>query len=333
MAEKIITDKDYLYLSAMLKARESSMLTLDKMERMLQGSFAEAAKALLDNGYEDMSGMDMKGIEAILSAHRARIFDELTRFVPEAAVVDAFRMKYDYHNAKVIVKAEGAGVNGDYLLSDAGRVRPRALQDAFIEDDFRFMPPALGRAMQEAKSILARTDNPQLSDFAVDQAYFAEMLSLCEGLTSLFPGEYARTLIDSANLRTCVRTVRVGRDQDFLRTALTPGGHVGIERLAQSVMSGDGVAAAFAATPLAEAAQLGAEAMKGGPMTAFELACDNAVTAFLAGAKTVGFGAEAVVCYMAAVENEITAIRMILTGLASGLDPEQVKERLRDTYA
>ena len=329
----MITDKDYLYLSAMLKARESNMLTRDRMERMLSGGFVEAAKLLPDCGYEDMSALDAKGVDKALSAHRKRVFDELTRFVPEPAVVDAFRMKYDYHNAKVIVKAEGAGISGEHILSDAGRKAPRAVQDAFIEDDYRFVPAALGRALQEAKSVLARTGNPQLADFTVDQAYFAEMLKMSAELQSPFLGDYARTLIDSANLRTCVRTVRMGRDQDFLRGALIPGGSASPERLAQSAVSGDGVTAAFSAGPLREAAQLGTNAMKGGPMTAFELACDNALTAFLTRAKTIGFGSAAVVCYLAALEGEITAVRMILTGLLSGLDPELVKERLRDTYA
>jgi ABC-type uncharacterized transport system permease subunit len=36
---------------------------------------------------------------------------------------------------------------------------------------------------------------------------------------------------------------------------------------------------------------------------------------------------------VAAVESDITAVRMILTGLLAGIHPEQLKERLRDTYA
>ena len=35
MSEKKISDREYLYLSAMLKAREANMLTRDKLERVL----------------------------------------------------------------------------------------------------------------------------------------------------------------------------------------------------------------------------------------------------------------------------------------------------------
>ena len=73
--------------------------------------------------------------------------------------------------------------------------------------------------------------------------------------------------------------------------------------------------------------------MGGGPLTKFELACDNAVNAYLAEAKLVGYGEEPVIAYQAAVENEITAVRMILTGRLAGIAPGVIRERLRDLYA
>ena len=81
------------------------------------------------------------------------------------------------------------------------------------------------------------------------------------------------------------------------------------------------------------AGALGAECMTGGSMTAFELACDNAVNTYLRGAKLISYGAEPVLAYMAAVEGEITAIRMILTGRLAGIAPQVIRERLRDMYA
>jgi V/A-type H+-transporting ATPase subunit C len=163
LAGRIITDKDYLFLSAMLKARETQMLTREKMDRMLAAeSFADAAKLLVDGGYEDMSAADAGGIDAALARHRKEVFDEIYRLAPEKELVDVFRLKYDYHNAKVLVKAEAAGTPGEHIFSDSGRVGVRTLQDAYHEDDFRFVPLLLGKAMAEAKSVLARTGNPSL---------------------------------------------------------------------------------------------------------------------------------------------------------------------------
>ena len=83
----------------------------------------------------------------------------------------------------------------------------------------------------------------------------------------------------------------------------------------------------------AEAAALGSEALEGGGLTALELACDNAVNRYIASAKLIPFGEEPVVAYLAAVESEITAVRMILTGRLAGIASDTIRERLRDFYA
>ena len=93
------------------------------------------------------------------------------------------------------------------------------------------------------------------------------------------------------------------------------------------------LAALYASTKLEKAAALGADALAGGSMTAFEQACDNAVNAYLRGAKLVSYGPEAVCAYLAAVEGEIQAVRMILTGRLAGVKPQAIRERLRDLYA
>ena len=69
-----------------------------------------------------------------------------------------------------------------------------------------------------------------------------------------------------------------------------------------------------------------------GPLTAFEKACDDALTAYLDGAKSVPFGEEVAVAYLHARESELTAARTVLSGRLAGLDGEVIRSRLRDTY-
>ena len=318
MSEKKISDREYLYLSAMLKAREANMLTRDKLERVLAaGSFDDAAKLLQESGWPDMSGQSAAGVDKLLSKRREETFAELERTIPEREVVDVFRTKYDYHNAKAIVKGEGVGADPGHILSGAGTVAPQKLLEAFHEEDFRDIPHILAAAITEAKGVLARTDNPQAADFVLDKAYFAQLLELAGKVTSDYLGAYVRTLIDSANIRTVVRCFRMGKDPDFMRQALIDGGNVSMDFAVRGAVTSDELSELF---------------MEGGPMTRFEKACDNAVNAFLDRARRTGFGSEVAVGYLAAEENAITTVRMILTGLLSGIDPERLKERLRDTY-
>jgi len=323
----------YLCISAMLRAREGRLLSREKAERMLDAAtYEDAAKMLGDCGYEDMSQMDAKQVEQSLAAHRSAIFDELKRFSPESALVDIFKLRYDYHNAKVILKAEAQGQDAKHLLSDSGRIPGLKLLEIYTEDKRSLMPETLASAMYEAKAVLARSSNPQLSDFVLDKAYFAELQKAAAQLDNSFLKGYVALMIDSSNLRSVVRTLRMGKSQDFLSEVLVSGGNVGVERLA-AAGDKDSLAALYHHSPLEKAAQLGADCISGGSMTAFELACDDAVNRYLKDAKLVGYGCEPVIAYMAAVENEITAIRMILTGRLAGIAPQVIRERLRDLYA
>ena len=328
-----INKEDYLYISSLLRAREPRMLSRDKAERMLDApNFEDAAKMLTDSGYEDMSQMSVKQIETALSDRRAAVFHELETLIPNTAALDLFRLKYDYHNAKVLVKSEAMHRNDASLLSSSGRVAPEMVQKRFQEDRLRDLPGELGSAAEEARNLLARSANPQLSDFLLDKAYFREMNALADELDSDFARGYVALLADSTNLRSAVRILRMGKDIGYLQEALVSGGSVSEERLTQGI-SGEGLASVFAGTALTKAAQLGTEAVSGGTLTAFELACDNAVADYLSNAKLCSFGEESVIAYLAGTENELTAVRMILTGRLAGVPSDTIRERLRDLYA
>ena len=321
----------YLCLSAMLRARETRMLTADRAARMLEASgFEESVKLLADCGYEDLSGLNAAGIDAALSERRAAILSELENLVPDKALVELFRLKYDYHNAKAVLKGEAMGVDPLRLMSVSGRVAPEKLKTAYDEERVSDLPSVLGAAMVEAGSTLARTANPQLADFELDRACFDEMKTIAAELDNPFLAGYVKLLIDAANLKSAVRTARMRKSADFLSSVLIKGG-ADVDRIAAA--DGDGLAAIFAHTPLEKAAAAGAEAIAGGSMTVFELLCDNAVNDYLRSAKLVSYGPEVVAAYVAAVETEITAVRMILTGSLAGVDAETIKERLRDLYA
>ena len=158
------------------------------------------------------------------------------------------------------------------------------------------------------------------------------MARLARELESPFLQGYVRLSVDVANLRSAVRVARMGREGEFLRQVLLPGGNVSETAIAAA--RGDALGEVFRSGPLAQAAALGAKlAQPGGEsLTAFERECDNALTAYLAAARRVPFGEETVIGYLYAKEQEFTAIRAIFAGRAAGLDGDTIRSRLRETY-
>ena len=323
-------DTDYLFLSARIRSLERNMLTRARMERMLQAeTAAESAQVLTELGYPPFDTVSEAGLNASLSQARAELFADLARFMPDPALLDVFKLKYDYHNLKTLIKSRGADVTA--LLVDAGRIGAAELAAKYRQSGkWDFLPAPMRGAAEEAARVLAETGDPQRSDFVLDRVYFAELLSLAKASRCAFLADYVRTLIDAANLRSVVRTQRMHRAGAFLQQVLFDGGAVSVDRILADVSGG--VAALYRPTPLREAAVLGEEAVAGGSLTAFEKACDNALLAKIGEARSVPFGPEVAIGYVAARENELTAARIIMSGRMAGLSGDIIRERLRDCY-
>lgn len=328
-----IKDTDYLSISARIRAMENRLVTQERMERMLEARTGEeAAKVLTECGYGELSELTHAALDELIAQARTGLYHELRGAVPDVRLVEVFQLKYDYHNAKVLLKAQAMGTDGARLLIEGGRYSAAALQDAFQRDGLRDLTDVFRQAVTQAQELLSAGGDPQLADFVLDRAYFEEMRAAAAGSGSAFLQGYVSLLIDAANLRSAVRAGRMGKGADFLNQVLLPGGSVDPHALSTG-KSGD-LSAAFRSGPLAEAAALGSalSAPGSGGLTAFERACDNAVMHYLAQARRVAFGEQAVVGYLYARESEFTAIRTILSGRMAGLDAETIRERLREAY-
>ena len=265
---------------------------------------------------------------------RDSTFEDLYLSAPDRNIIDLFKVKYDYHNVKVLLKSEARGVEANDLLVDTGRVSPETLQDCVRTSDFQGLPGRLAEAIVRARETLGSTGDPQLSDFVLDQAYFEDLSGLARESGSAFLEGYVRISIDAANLKSLVRTLRMGKDTDFLKGVLFTGGSLDLQRLLNAVNTGGSITDLYAFTLLRDAAEAGAGALSGsgGGLTLFEKRCDNAVTAYLSGAKYVAFGEAPLVAYLAARESELTAVRIIMTGRLADLPADVIRERLRDSY-
>lgn len=321
-------DSDYICLSAILRAKEAKLLSRARLEQMLtEPGFADACHIAAAAGYEDMSGMTVQGVNEALAAHRAAEYEDLSSMIPDKSVMEFYRLRYDYHNAKVLVKSGGDAKKNASMFSAACRYGVDELLEAYAADDVYFgaLPETFARAIREAKQALARTNNPQLADFVLDRAQYREELRAAEALGKPFFLEFARNRIDRANLCSTLRTAGLSKRAELLQQALLEGGHVDPADILAAMDSREELSRLFSATIFREAAAAP-------DMTAFEKAAENAQRDFLMNGNYVNFGPEVVIEYLAALENEILSLRVILTGKLMGIGADTLRERLRESY-
>lgn len=325
-------DTDYLYISTRLRSLENALLSRERMERMLEAkSNTEAAKILTECGYLGLEPLNEETLNLSLARHREEVFQEISEYCPNKHLVDVFRLKYDYHNAKVLLKCQATGSDPGSMLIHAGIYSTASLESALRGEEVTGLSPIMADALRRGQDILSTTQDARQSDFILDRACYEEMLRKAEASQADFLLGYLRLQIDVLNLRSAVRSLRQNKDMAFLKTALLPGGNVDMDQIISLCLSGESFSALFTGS-LQEAAILGDAAKKGGRQTAFEKSCDNALCGYLKDCHMIPFGDAVVTAYLAAKENEITAARMILSGRLSGVDAASIRERLRDPY-
>ena len=327
MAKKI-KDTDYLAISARVRAMENGLLTRERMEQILEArTDDEAVKILQECGYPELDPTHPEAMDAALSAAREETLSDLTGGAPDPRYIDVFKLKYDYHNVKAILKAESMGVSPDRMLMDMGRIGAAELKEAVQNGELDSLPGRLPAAVAEAKEILDTTRDPQLSDIALDRWCYVDMADVAEATGSEFLHGYVKVQIDATNLRALVRTLRMGKNVEFLQGVLIEGGEIAPAAVAEALASatGGGVMELYGSTRFAKAAEAGS-------MTDFEKLCDDAVVEYLAGAQLVPFGEAPLLGYLAARETEYTNLRILLLGRSTGLSADVIRSRLRASY-
>lgn len=333
MAKKI-KDTDYLVISARIKAMESGLLTRERMEQILDArSDEEVAKILQDCGYPELDAADPEAMDAALAAAREATLSDLADGAPDPRYIDIFKLKYDYHNIKAILKAEAMDTDPAGMLMDMGRVSAAELKEALRSGELDGLPPLLASAAAEAREVLQTTRDPQLCDIVLDRWFYRDMDAAAAATGSAFLRGYVQVQIDAANLRTLVRTLRMGKNEEFLRGVLFEGGEISPDALLSvSAARGGGLAELYAPTRFQAAAEAGVQALQGGPLTEFEKKCDDVVGEYLSGALFVPFGEAPLVGYLAARETEYTNLRILLMGRGAGIAPDIIRSRLRASY-
>ena len=327
----------YAYAVGRVRAMETSLLDRGKIERMVEASGAEEAlKVLGESEYAEHIATlaSVHDYETMLEQVLHSVYRELRRFAPDPELVDLFACRYDYHNLKVLFKANKLGEERDELLvSDVGKISLAALQRAVNDEDYRSLSRPMRDAAKQIAEALRLESNPQLVDLLLDRAMFAEMVEISNQLDYPYLHEYLVFLIDLLNVKTYLRVKRANLSREFLEQALLPFGRLDLTRLVQlsdpPEMLTDRLLSSSYAHFIEEAIQ---SYQKTDTLTRYEKLADDFLLNHIKKARYITFGPEPLAAFILAKENEVKLIRIIMVGKINQLPVEEIKERLRDVY-
>ena len=331
-----IKDTDYLFSTARVRSVEKNMLTRERAEKMIDAKTTEDALRVLDDinyGYGN-EAIASNNYEEVLTEEHKKTYDFITSIAPELEYFNMFLFPYDYHNLKVIMKAEYLGIDASDTLVDTGSIDLKVLKYSVKERDFSAFTENMENALKEIIETFPKTNDPQIIDIIFDKYCYNEMLKSAEETKSDFIIDYVRMQIDAINLKTYVRLKKMNKSWDFFTKVFLHGGKIHEQVFIKSFDEPfEKFAEQLSAYGFKELFLEGTESLtETGMFTTLEKLLDNKIIEHIKNAKYIPFGIEPLAGYLIAKDNEIKIARIILAGKLAGISPELIRERLRETY-
>jgi V/A-type H+-transporting ATPase subunit C len=239
-------DARYAYAVGVIRVLETRLLNGSDLQRMLEADSPQAVlEALSDTEYEtSLSKVKSEwDFETALREEMERIYKLADKLTQDKELTDIFRIKWDFHNLKVLLKSkylqsleEGKGaiaiLPSYHLASFVSNILvPSGLEDLTeLEEAVMSEIPTetglteyLQAAMAEVKSEAETGIDPQLIDIILDK--HAQSLNYQRASEySEFLQEYFQIAIDLNNIRNFLRVKILNKDRDFLSKVLLDNG-------------------------------------------------------------------------------------------------------------
>ncbi len=322
-----VSGDDYLYASAMTRTRETGRISHDALMRMADAKdVSEICKMLPEYSIEAIySENGVIDTENTVNAYLAEEFRAVGKAMPQSAILDFLRVSYDCHNLKTVIKCTARGHKDcEDLFIDLGTVRSSEVLEAIKSGKIQVFPKNMAAAYEKAEKAFAESRDPKLIDAILDNACYADMLEA----TGAYRKDYFKKLveikIDTTNIMTAVRTLRMGDTTGLFDSMFIGGGSLDEGFFKRAMQSGEkGLFNALKGTSCDFSAHT--EALS---LTLLGKLCENVYMKYVNRAKEIDFGAEICVAYLIKATYLTKMLRMLIASKQTGVPSEKIKESI-----
>ncbi len=318
-------DTDYAYCVARIRANERYLLKDKDIGDLLDcKSYDSAMQWLVDKKWLSKAG----DIAECIKYQSEKLWALLSESVPDKKELDILCVTNDFFNIKAAVKCH-------FLEKDPSQyyIQPTALDlDMLTKNvashNFTAIDGKKGKCAEESYKTACLTENGQNADIIIDRACIDEMKRYADKKGDSVTGEICAFLCDTANIKIAFRCVKTQKKRDFVDAAIGECSRISRSGLIEATLKGeDALVEYLAKTSYREGAEIYLSSA-----AEYEKWCDNKVIAIAKKSGFTAFGFDPVCAYYYAKLTEMKSVKIILTGLKSGADKSEIKERVRALY-
>lgn len=311
----------YPYAVGRIRAIENNLLTNQELNQMAEEKSMEKIYATLqEHGYAIEEIEDKQNFGTMLEKETQKLYQFMQELAQNEAFIDLFLCKNDYHNIKTILKGMLSNKPYEKYLSNGGRMAKEELIEILENKRYEALTPQMEQAIKQAN------DQVEKVDILLDKASFEEMKQIAKSSKNEFLIQYVTMLCDLTNIRMFLRVIEQGYKEEQFEEAYLNVGSISKKVFRQAFNTDEPLTVLEQTdyTELIKQIELQRQAL--GKL------CDNAMMEYVGVAKYKALTIEPLVAYVYAKETEIKNIRIILTGKINQIEPQNIKERLRDSY-
>lgn len=325
-------DTRYAFAVGRIRALETQLLAPHRVARFLETKDAdELLRGFQDTGYSPYLPSEPIHYEDAIKGARQELYNLAGKLILDDIFTQALKLRYDYHNVKVLLKSAIGEKPYSGLLSDLGNVPRQEIETVFQEEVYYKLKFLLPQAIAVAVADYYASKDPKIIDIILDKYYYYYLSKITE---NVFFNTIIKIQIDLINLKTELRIKWLKEEKSLFAKAFIPGGYLELARFFNSFDEPiDAIPRYFEVTPYASIFDEGVSFLTAkNSFARLEKLCDDHLTEFLRCSKFLAFGVEPILAYFYAKENEFKILRMLFVSKINAVPDEIVRERLPEVY-
>ncbi len=328
--------KNVIYAVSRVRAYEYTLLNAEKLNRLAEAKTSNEALKIL-NEFNYGAGAVSKTpfeYEKLIDAQTADAVNFVKDFSDDIPEISLFLTKFDYHNAKVYMKAKYSrteNLNG--ILEPAGNISLSVMKDWIMADEYSYFSAEMSEALQYIDSSFASGNrSPKIIDISLDKAYFKEIAKRKKKFNNTVKN-YFTDLADLTNISVVLRCKNCNIAFDTAKDYIVEGGKLDVDFLSDLYEDGfNNFAEKFKYTRFAEIALNSEEDILNKGYSKFETERDRYLLNYFKPYESDSFSPLAVIYFMLLKFFEADEIRLIMTCKNNGIGRDVLNGRLRRIY-
>ncbi|MDY6367167.1 MAG: V-type ATPase subunit [Clostridia bacterium] len=319
-----------IYANARAKALENGLLSVDRLNRMLDsGSPDEAMKVLAEVNFGGGVSIDsfMK-FETLISAEEKKFISFIKADCPSQAFKNYMLLPFDFHNAEAFIKEKYLKRKADDFTVDSGMIEKESMKEKIMLDEYKDFPDEMAKALITCDSDFVSGKATGASVNSVfKKALYKELYKNAKKgeLNEIF-----NIKADCANIGVALRVRNFSQAKEFF---VSGGKLTETELKTLSEESFELIKEKCKFMSCGELISVAVDScIKDEPLSAFETLADDFALKFLKKKKYATDGIVPFMLYCYYKLAEIKNVRIVMVGLINGMDKNEIKRRLREGY-